>query len=111
MTGTAEQDDNSVSQSDLLKGASALFAEIAFSFGIAIFVKWLEPSLSIIVILFFRYLCCLPLLFAYGLISRGKHVMQVNNKKMVALRTLSGFLGLTGWFLAVSMIDLSLATA
>ncbi len=111
MMGTAEQDDNSVSQSDLLKGASALFAEIAFSFGIAIFVKWLEPSLSIIVILFFRYLCCLPLLFAYGLISRGKHVMQVNNKKMVALRTLSGFLGLTGWFLAVSMIDLSLATA
>ena len=50
------------------------------------------------------------LAFAYGLISRGKHVMQVNNKKMVALRTLSGFLGLTGWFMAVSMIDLSLAT-
>ena len=111
MTAAAETDSAGISQRDILKGASALFSEIAFSFGIAIFVKWLEPSLSIIVILFFRYLCCLPLLFAYGLVERGRHVLQINNKKILALRTLSGFLGLTGWFLAVSLIDLSLATA
>lgn len=111
MSLAKETAPDTVSQNDILKGASALFGEIAFSFVIAIFVKWLEPSLSIIVILFFRYLCCLPLLLLYGVVSRGKQVMQINNKKVVILRTLSGFLGLTGWFLAVSMIDLSLATA
>ena len=103
--------DQDVQPRDVFLGALALFTEIVFSFGIAIFVKWLEPSLSIIVILFFRYLCCLPLLFAYGLASRGRQVLQINNKKVLTLRTLSGFLGLSGWFLAVSLIDLSLATA
>ena len=111
MTAASSQGDDRVSQGDLIKGASALLGEITFTFFIAIFVKWLEPSLPIIVILFFRYLCCLPLLFVYGVASRGKHVMQINNKKALILRTLSGFMGLTGWFLAVSMIDLSLATA
>ena len=103
--------DQDVHPRDVLFGASALFGEIAFSFGIAIFVKWLEPNLSIIVILFFRYLCCLPLLFAYGFALRGRQVLQINNKKILTLRTLSGFLGLSGWFLAVALLDLSLATA
>lgn len=96
---------------DIFLGAAALIGEIALSFVIAIFVKKLQPSLSIFVILFFRYLFCLPLLFAYGFHKRGRNVLQVKNKPILVLRTLSGFLGLMTWFLAVSMIDLSLATA
>ena len=103
--------DDHVTGRDIFLGASALIAEIALSFVIAIFVKTLEPSLSIFVILFFRYLFCLPLLFAYGFHKRGTKVLQVTNKKILILRTLSGFLGLMTWFLAVSLIDLSLATA
>lgn len=111
MTPSSADQDQEISQRDIFLGASALFGEIAFSFGIAVFVKWLEPSLSIMTILFFRYLCCLPLLFTYGLVTRGRAVLQINNKKVQLLRTLSGFAGLTGWFVAVSLIDLSLATA
>ena len=103
--------DDHVTGRDIFLGASALAAEIALSFVIAIFVKKLEPSLSIFVILFFRYLFCLPLLFLYGVHKRGRNVLQVSNKNVLVLRTISGFLGLMTWFLAVSLIDLSLATA
>ena len=108
---TAATQEEPVTGRDVFLGASALIAEIALSFVIAIFVKKLEPSLSIFVILFFRYLFCLPLLFAYGFYKRGRHVLQINNKKVLVFRTVSGFLGLMTWFLAVSLIDLSLATA
>lgn len=107
----ASVQDGAVTGRHIFLGAAALIAEIALSFVIAIFVKKLQPSLSIFVILFFRYLFCLPLLFAYGINQRGRHVLQVTNKPILVLRTLSGFLGLTTWFLAVSLIDLSLATA
>ena len=103
--------DDAVTVRDIFLGASALIAEIVLSFVIAIFVKNLQPSLSIFVILFFRYLFCLPFLFAYGFYKRGRKVLHVKNKPILVLRTLFGFLGLATWFLAVSMIDLSLATA
>ncbi len=103
--------DDDITPREIFLGASALVAEIALSFVIAIFVKKLEPSLSIFVILFFRYLFCLPLLFVYGLYKRGRDVLQVTNKSVLVFRTISGFLGLLSWFLAVSLIDLSLATA
>ena len=96
MTAASSQGDDRVSQGDLIKGASALLGEITFTFFIAIFVKWLEPSLPIIVILFFRYLCCLPLLFVYGVASRGKHVMQINNKQALIFADIKRVYGADG---------------
>ena len=104
-------DGDDVTGRDVLLGASALFLEIVLSFVIAIFVKWLEPALPVVVILFFRYCFCLPLLLAYGARARGRDLFQINNRKVLVLRTVSGVLGLATWFLALSMIDLSLATA
>ncbi len=103
--------DDHITPRDIFLGASALTAEIALSFIIAIFVKNVEPTLSIFVILFFRYLFCLPLLFVYGWFKRGRDVLEISNKRVLVFRTISGFLGLLSWFLAVSLIDLSLATA
>jgi drug/metabolite transporter (DMT)-like permease len=103
--------DDDVAGRDIFFGASTLVVQIVLTFVIAIFVKKLEPSLSIVAILFFRYLFCLPLLFAYGFYERGLDILKVDNKRILVFRTVSGFLGLSMWFLAVSLIDLSLATA
>ncbi|MCE2517649.1 MAG: DMT family transporter [Alphaproteobacteria bacterium] len=102
---------DTVTGRDVFLGAGALFLEIALSFVIAIFVKWLEPDLSVFVILFFRYFFCLPLLFAYGAGVRGRKLLHINNRKVLVLRIISGVLGLGTWFVALTLIDLSLATA
>lgn len=106
-----QDDKNYASGRDVFFGASILFGEIAISFVIAVFVKWLEVGMSVFVILFFRYLFCLPLLLIYGVATRGKNLFQINNKKILVFRTVSGIIGLSSWFLAITMIDLSLATS
>ena len=98
-------------QQNILLGALCLLGEMVFSFAIASAVKLLEPQVSVFVVLFFRYLFCLPLLFAYGFVTRGRHLMSIRNTRILILRTICGFLGLLMWFLAVANIDISLATA
>ena len=98
-------------QQNTLLGALCLLGEMIFSFAIASAVKLLEPQVSVFVVLFFRYLFCLPLLFAYGFATRGRHLIHIQNTRILILRTICGFLGLLMWFLAVANIDISLATA
>ena len=92
-------------------GAGSLVGEIAFTFVIAALVKLLYPAVPIFAVLFCRYLFCLPLLFAFGLHQRGRDVLQINNRGVLARRIICGILGLATWFLAVGLIDISLATA
>ena len=91
-------------------GVFYLISELVLSFFIASIVKLLEPNIPIIQILFYRYLLCLPLLIIYGLLIHGKRVLLVNNIRLLLLRIICGFLGLSMWFLAVAKIDMSLAT-
>ena len=91
--------------------AGALVGEIAFTFVIAALVKLLYPDVPIFAVLFCRYLFCLPLLFAFGVFRRGGDVLQVNDRAALAHRIVYGLLGLTTWFAAVALIDISLATA
>ena len=92
-------------------GAGTLFAQIALTIVIAAFVKLLSPEVPVFLLLFCRYLFCLPLLFAFGLYQRGGALLQINNAPVLAKRIVSGLLGLTAWFFAVSLIDIGLATA
>ena len=91
-------------------GIFYLISELILSFFIASIVKLLEPNITIIQILFYRYLLCLPLLIIYGLSKHGIRVLSVNNIRLLLLRIICGFLGLAMWFLAVAKIDMSLAT-
>lgn len=92
-------------------GAGTLFAEIALSFVIAALVKIAQADISVFAILVCRYIFCLPLLFIYGWHRRGVRILVIHNKRVMAWRTVFGLLGLTTWFLALGLIDLSLATA
>lgn len=100
-----------INQSNNKMGALHLIGELAMSFVLASMVKVLQPDFSVFLILFFRYLFCLPLLVAYAIYSRGPKFLSITNILGLALRTGFGFLGLTTWFLAITNIDISLATA
>lgn len=92
-------------------GASYLVADILISFLLVTIVKMLHIDFSIFLILFFRYLFCLPLLIIYGVYSRGSKFLCIENIRGLILRSCFGFIGLMMWFLAISEIDISLATA
>ena len=92
-------------------GGLYLIAEIFVTFVLASIVKILQPDFSVFLILFFRYLFCLPLLVAYAAYTRGYNFLKIQNIKGLALRSSFGFLGLLMWFLAITKIDISLATA
>lgn len=92
-------------------GGLYLIGEIAVTFVLASIVKILQPDFSVFLILFFRYLFCLPLLVAYGIYTRGSAFLKIKNIKGLVLRSCFGFLGLITWFLAITKIDISLATA
>ena len=87
-----------------------LVLEIIISFALASFVKKLQPEFSVFTILFFRYLFCLPLLISFGFFYLGRSFLNIQNIRILILRIIFGFLGLLFWFLAVSIIDISLAT-
>lgn len=100
-----------ISQSNNQLGAVFLVGQIVMSLVLASMVKVLQPDFSVFVILFFRYLFCLPLLVAYAIFTRGAQFLNITNIRGLALRTGFGLLGLTMWFLSIIYLDISLATA
>ena len=100
-----------ISQSNNKLGAVFLIGQIVMSLVLASMVKVLQPDFSVFVILFFRYLFCLPLLVAYAIYTRGAQFLNITNIRGLALRTGFGLLGLTMWFLSIIYLDISLATA
>ena len=100
-----------INQSNHKVGAIYLIGQIVMSMLLVSIVKVLQPEFSVFLILFFRYLFCLPLLVAYAIYTRGSMFLSINNIRGLALRTIFGVLGLTMWFLSVIHLDISLATA
>jgi len=100
-----------INQSNHKMGAIYLIGQIVMSMLLVSIVKVLQPEFSVFLILFFRYLFCLPLLIAYAIYTRGPMFLSINNIRGLALRTVFGVLGLTMWFLSVIHLDISLATA
>ena len=100
-----------INQSNQKMGAIYLIGQIVMSMLLISIVKVLQPEFSVFLILFFRYLFCLPLLIAYAIYTRGSMFLSINNIRGLALRTVFGVLGLTMWFLSVIHLDISLATA
>ena len=64
---------------NLILGSIYLVSELLLSFLIASFVKFLEPSMAMFEIIFYRYLLCLPLLIMYGGWTLGAQFLRINN--------------------------------
>ena len=74
-------------------------------------VKGLADSLPLLTVLFYRFLFSLPILFGVAVFQRGRLFLQVNQKRVLAIRILFGMSGIVLWFLSVRTIPLGLATA
>lgn len=91
-------------------GALFLFSEIVISMGLAGLVKQISGDVSFFVIMFFRYLMSLPLLFLLGWHQRGRSLLHVRRIKTLVARTVVGMVGLSAWFNAVIYLPISLAS-
>ena len=74
-------------------------------------VKYVATDISVAIILMFRYIFCLPILIFIGLKLDGFPHFKINNKKILALRSISGLLGLLFWYLSVIYLAISKALA
>ena len=91
-------------------GMMFLFSEIIIGMGISALVKQISGDVSFFVIMFYRYLASLPLLFLLGWHQRQKKLLQVKKVKTLVARIIMGTLGLSAWFNAVIYLPLSVAT-
>jgi len=87
-------------------GISTCIFEIVILTAIAVIVKYVSPDISVITILFFRYVFSIPLLIVVGIIQRGKKLFQVNKKKILLARTVIGMIGLSSYFIAIALIGI-----
>ena len=91
-------------------GVILLLCEIVISMGISALVKQISGDVSFFVIMFFRYLASLPLLFLLGWHQRKANLLQVGQVKTLIARIIMGTAGLSAWFNAVIHLPLSVAT-
>ena len=90
-------------------GALFLFLEIVVGTSIVAIIKYFSSEVSLGVVLMFRYLFCLPIIFTVGLGIGGIKYFKIKNKKIMSLRSVAGLLGLLFWYLSVIHLDISKA--
>ncbi len=92
-------------------GALFLFLEIVVGTSIVAIIKFFSSDVSLSIVLMFRYLFCLPILLIVGLNLGGTRYFKIKNKKVMSLRSVSGLLGLSFWYLSVIHLEISKALA
>ncbi len=99
------------SRDSYLLGALFLFLEIVVGTSIVAIIKFFSNDVSLLIVLMFRYLFCLPILLIVGLKIGGTHYFKIKNKKVMSLRSVAGLLGLSFWYLSVIHLEISKALA
>jgi len=94
-----------------LIGATFLLLEMVVGSIMVAIVKYVASDISVAIILMFRYIFCLPILIFIGLRLEGLSHFKINNKKILALRSVAGLLGLLFWYLSVIYLAISKALA
>ncbi|MDE0114069.1 MAG: DMT family transporter [Albidovulum sp.] len=96
---------------EVFRGIVAILVEVVLFVSSAGVAKFLSDEVSVSVFLFSRFLFSIPLLLAFAAIQRGKKLFNVVDSGTLALRSVFGVLGITTWLLAVSAIEITIATA
>jgi drug/metabolite transporter (DMT)-like permease len=92
-------------------GISLSIGEVLFTVAIAATVKVIAQDISVFMILFFRYLLCIPLLLLSALFQRGRQAFKVEDKTKLGLRSAMGLGSFGCLFAALQTLDLSKMTA
>ena len=107
----AKQNNNSDLALNLPLGVTLSIGEVLFTVAIAAMVKFIANDISVFMILFFRYLLCIPLLLLTATFQRGAAAFRVQDKAKLALRSAMGLGSFGCLFSALQTIDLSKMTA
>ena len=107
----AEKNNNSDLALNLPLGVTLSIGEVLFTVAIAAMVKLIANDISVFMILFFRYLLCIPLLLLTATFQRGAAAFRVQDKAKLALRSAMGLGSFGCLFAALQTIDLSKMTA
>ena len=103
MTGTK-------TQTNIPLGISLSVVEVICTISIAALVKLITGDLSVLMVLFFRYLFCVPLLMLTAIRQRKEKAFKINSKFGLTVRTFMGIGSFGCLFAALQFIDLSLMT-
>ena len=85
--------------------------EVVFTVLIAALVKFITDDISVFVILFFRYLLCIPILLVVAISQRGQDLFEIKDKPKLILRSILGLASFGTLFAALQSIELSTMTA
>ena len=94
-----------------LLGISLSFLAVVFGVLTGVLVKQLGSDVNIITALFYRFLFSLPILFLFAVYVRGRHFLQINQRRIMLFRVIFGCCGITFWFLSLRHLPLGMATA
>ena len=91
-------------------GVTLSLLEVTSTILIASFVKLIASEISVFLILFFRYLFCIPLLFLITFYQRRKETFKIVSKSGLCIRTVAGLFSFGFLFAALKYVDLSVMT-
>ena len=107
----AKQNNDSDLALNLPLGVTLSIGEVLFTVAIAAMVKLIANDISVFMILFFRYMLCIPLLLLTATFQRGAAAFRVQDKAKLALRSAMGLGSFGCLFAALQTIELSKMTA
>ena len=107
----AKQNNDSDLALNLPLGVTLSIGEVLFTVAIAAMVKLIANDISVFMILFFRYMLCIPLLLLTATFQRGAAAFRVQAKAKLALRSAMGLGSFGCLFAALQTIELSKMTA
>ena len=96
--------------SNIPLGVSFSITEVICTITIASLVKLIAGDLSVFMVLFFRYLFCIPLLILTAYYQRKSNLFLIESKSGLVIRTITGLGSFGCLFAALQFIDLSLMT-
>ena len=96
--------------SNISVGITLSLLEVICTILIASLVKWIAGDLSVFMVLFFRYLLCIPLLIITAIQQRKYNALKIHSKLGLMIRTFTGIGSFGCLFAALQFIDLSLMT-
>ena len=97
--------------SSQIKGVLLTLAAVCFAMITGAIVKGLSGDLTLLTMLFFRFLFSLPILFFVAWRVRGRDMLRITQRRTMMVRVMFGMAGITFWFLSVRNIPLGQATA
>ena len=92
-------------------GVFCTLSAVAFGLVAGLIIKVLSDDISLLTMLFYRFLFCLPLILVIAVWVRGSDFLKLQQKKTMFFRIVFGLTGILLWFLALRNISLGQATA